>query len=360
MIVYGVSVSYFTGKLETYLRLKGLPFTMESPYHQAKELMPHVGAIQVPMVLRDDGRFMSDSTPIIQQLEQEHPAPSVFPVDPVVRFVALLIEDYADEWLWRAAMHYRWSYEHDRALLSRILTDELLGFLHAPRLLKLRRIQRRQRIGFVVKDGVTDATREHVEQGYRNALANLTTMLADRIYLLGENPSIADIGMMGPMLRHFGQDPTPAEIMRNEAPAVWEWVARMWHARSAGAPPRFVQDIPEDTMPMLREISETHLVQLTANAEAHGRGASRFGMTVQGCRYRDLPVSRYRVHCLERLREEFAALESRDRETVRELLTFPEASVLWDDSVPAASGYDPERTAPFNLAINVFEGGAPS
>jgi hypothetical protein len=33
--------------------------------------------------------------------------------------------------------------------------------------------------------------------------------------------------MMGPMLRHFGQDPTPADIMRNRAPGVYEWVARM-------------------------------------------------------------------------------------------------------------------------------------
>ena len=40
------------------------------------------------------------------------------------RFVALLVEDYADEWLWRPAMHYRWSYAHDRELLSSIIIDE--------------------------------------------------------------------------------------------------------------------------------------------------------------------------------------------------------------------------------------------
>lgn len=357
--VYGISVSYYTGKLEAYLRIKGLRYELESPYSQAAKLRPHVGAIQVPMVLREDGRYMSDSTPIIQQLEREHPDPAIFPDDSVVRFVALLIEDYADEWLWRAAMHYRWSYEHDRELLSRILTDEILGFLRAPRFLKLRRIRKRQLTGFVLEDGVTATTREHVEAGYRAALANMTAALADRPFLLGESPSIADIGMMGPMLRHFGQDPTPAEIMRNEAPAVWEWVARVWHGGHLPSPPRLLHEIPADLDPMLREIAETHLAQLAANARAFDEGARRFDMTAQGCEYRDLPVSRYRVHCLERLREEFAELEEAEQNQVRALLPHADGAVLWDGAIPADSGYDPERRAPFNRAINVYEGGAP-
>ena len=61
----------------------------------------------------------------------------------------------------------------------------------------------------------------------------MTAMLKPRPYLLGTAPSLADFGMMGPMLRHFGQDPTPVEIMRNTAPAVYEWVARVWNARAA-------------------------------------------------------------------------------------------------------------------------------
>jgi len=40
------------------------------------------------------------------------------------------------------------------------------------------------------------------------------------------------------MFRHFGIDPTPSRIMRNTAPAVYEWVARMWNARrGATCPP---------------------------------------------------------------------------------------------------------------------------
>ncbi len=359
MKVYGVTVSYFTGKLEAYLRYKGIGYDLESPYAEAERIRPHVGAIQVPLVLRDDGRWMSDSTPIIAQLESEHPHRPVMPDQPAVRFIALLIEDYADEWLWRAAMHYRWSYEHDRALLSRILVDEVTQHLKMPRFLKLRMISRRQRSGFVIKDGVTSDTRPHVEAGYLNALINMTAMLEDRPYLLGSTPSIADFGMMGPMLRHFGQDPTPQEIMRNQGPAVFEWVARTWNAGATAIAPSFVAEVPESASPMLREIAETHLVQLAHNATAYGKGQQHFDMTVQGCRYQGLTVSRYRVYCLERLREAFAGLASAEKAKVRALLHYPEADILFGDVIPARSGYDEAREAPFNKAINVFADGVP-
>ncbi len=358
MKVYGVSVSYYTGKLEAYLRYKNLPYELVSPYADAREIIKQTGAIQVPMVHRDDGRWMSDSTPILLQLEKEYPASSIMPADPVVRFVALLIEDYADEWLWRAAMHYRWSYEHDRALLSRILVDEITGHLKAPRFLKLRTIAGRQRNSFVIKDGVTTDTRDHVEQGYLTALANMTQLLTQSPFVLGDSPSIADFGLMGPMLRHFGQDPTPQEIMRNKGPAVYEWVARLWNA-SAPEVTAFVETVPGSAAPMLQEISETHLVQLTANASAYGAGQGKFDMQVQGCRYQSLPVSRYRVHCLERLRQAFSDLDAQAQAKVQALLPYPEAQILWQQDFEIASGYDEDQQAPFNKAINVYGNGTP-
>lgn len=358
MIVYGVSVSYYTGKLESYLRYKNVPYELVPPYAKAREILPHTGAIQVPMVHLEDGRWMSDSTPIIQYFDKALPGISVMPDDPVIRFIALLIEDYGDEWLWRAAMHYRWSYEHDRALLSRILTDEFMGFVKAPRFLKLNRIAKRQRISFVVKDGVTPETQAHVEQGYFNALANLTKMLRNRRFLLGDTPSIADYGMMGSMLRHFGQDPTPQEIMRNHGPAVYEWVARVWNAKEGDAA-SFVSSVPEDTNDMLQEISETHLEQLKCNALAFAAGQKQFEMNIQGCQYRKLPVSRYRVWCLEQLRRAFSSLSEDDQREVKSLLPYAEAEILWQDTLDAVSAYDVEEAAPFNKAINVYGNGLP-
>ncbi|WOE75802.1 glutathione S-transferase family protein [Alterisphingorhabdus coralli] len=359
MIVYGSRVSYYTGKLEAYLRYKGIAYqSAPTPYGKPQRLIDNVGVIQMPIVECGDGRWMSDTTPILLQLEKEHPGSTIMPGNPVVNFIARLIEDYGDEWLWRSAMHFRWSYPYDRMLISNVLVDEVTQDVPAPRFLKRRRIERRQVKSYVERDGVTASTRPHVEQGYHRALANMTQMLATRSFLLGDAPSLADYGMMGPMFRHFGQDPTPVEIMRTTAPTVFEWVARMWNAKPA-AQQNFVDTVPDDAEPMLKEICETHLVQLAANAEGYAAGQDRFAMTVQGCNYQDIATSRYRVWCLEKLHKAFAALSSDDQQAVRDLLPYPEAEILWCEDTPAQSGYDPENRLPFGKAINVFAGGTP-
>ena len=82
-------------------------------------------------------------------------------------------------------------------------------------------------------------------------------------------------------------------------------------------------------------------------------------MKVQGCECVNLPVSRYRVACLERLREAHAELDEAQQKTVRALLPHPGAAVLWDPTFSTRSGYDEERRAPFNKAINVYGTGVP-
>jgi len=359
MKVYGSKISYFTGKLEAYLRYKGIDYERLPIGVHRKVVKAHTGTTQIPAVERDDGRWMSDSTPILRQLETEHPNPPVMPPDAVVRFIALLMEDYADEWLWRPAMHYRWSYPHSRELAASILADEQAVNFFLPRSIKRLVFIVRQRTGFVVRDGVRPETREHVEAGYFNALANMTHMLAARPFLLGDAPSVADFGLMGPMLRHFAQDPTPADLMRDRAPDVLAWVSRVWNAKASTREPNFVGAVPADAAPMLKEICETHLQQLAFNAEAYERGSQHFDMTVQGCEYVSLPVSRYRVACMEQLRESFAALDEEQKKTVRELLPSPEAAILWDAGFAVRSGYDEEGLAPFNEAMNVYGTGVP-
>lgn len=356
--VYGSRVSYFTGKLEAYLRYKNIAYELlPTPYGQARMLREKVGAVQMPIVERDDERWMSDTTPILLEIEREQPVPSILPPDPVVNFITALIEDYGDEWLWRPAMHYRWSYRRDRRFISDLLAEEVGGFSKAPLWLKRRRIAHRQFTNFVVKDGVNDATRPHVDQTYLNALDAMSAMLEHRPFLLGNAPSLADFGMMGPMFRHFGQDPTPADIMRQRAPLVFEWVARMW--RAAGVEePRFLSEVPSDAAELLRETCETHLVQLAANADALSQWASHFAATIQGYRYENLPVSRYRLWCLEQLRAGFAELGSESQQTVKALLPFAGAEALWSGQVPS-SGFNADNHLPYGKAINVYGDGTP-
>ena len=352
--VYGLEVSYFTGKLEAYLRYRSIPYERitERSLGIARE---HVGVAQMPSVALSDGRWMSDTTPMIAWLEAQLPGPSVIPEDAVQAFFALLLEDYGDEWLWRPAMHYRWHYAADSRLLSRKIVDQLTGHVPLPRPLKRFFVRTRQRTLFTRGDGVDSVTLAHVEETYRKNLAWMSDVLGERPFLLGDRPTIADFGYFGSMFRHFGMDPTPSTIMREEAPAVYAWVARVWNARRSTAAPSaaLAEGVPESWDPILDEIGATHLTHLAANAEAWRDGRRHFDVEIQGVRYRKLRTSPYRVWCLEQLRRRFDEIPQPKREAARARL---EAHGCWEPlwrEEALASGIDPKGEAPFGRGASM-------
>ncbi len=296
----------------------------------------------------DDARWMSDTTPMIAWLEESTPGPAVYPADPVQRYLSLLVEDYADEWLWRPAMHYRWSYAPDRYLAGTELADEIVRVPGVPHARRRRWVSKRQDRLFVRGDGVDARTRDHVEGAYLRLLDWLEEVFSARPFMLGERPTIADIGLMGPFWRHFVHDPTPARLMQDRAPAVFEWAARVWRSRGSEVGDRHLIDgIPPDWSPLLREIGATHLEALCANAVAYTNGAKAHELTVQGTTYRGIPTSGYRSWCLRQLRARFEELPPEAAGEVREILERHGCwEPLWrvDDF---ACDHDPDGTAPF-------------
>lgn len=360
--VYGSRISYYTGKLEAYLRLRGIDYDIHPVGGNQKTLIAATGVSQMPVVQMADGRWMTDTSPILAWLDttREASAPSIYPQDPALRFAALLIEDYADEWLWRPAMHYRWSYRIDRHYAAETLYDEQIrDTLGYPRFAGKAFLTRRQYGGFVRGDGIDRHSRSHAEQTYAAALTAMEAILAERPFLLGGRPTIADFGMMAPMFRHFGQDPTPSEIMRTSAPRAFAWVARMWALEASAMEGDLIETIDAPLARFLGEIAETHLAQLAQNAVAFTRGHRRYDLGIQGAQYRNVVTSRYRVWCLECLRSAWSMLPADAAAKLRNVLLAQECSILWDEHEFSPSGYDPEGKAPFNRAINVFPGAIP-
>jgi glutathione S-transferase len=320
--LYGSSISYFTGKLENYFAIKGIPYRMQpltTRHHRAK-VLEKTGSTQMPALELADGRWMSDSTPIIQWFENALPEPAVIPADPLQRFFSLLLEDYADEWLWRPAMHYRWHYHQGAHFASRHLACEIGAGVQLPIFMVKRMITRRQRNGYTVGDGITPDQVPGVEAIYRRTLEQLEAIFRRRPFLLGERPSLADIGFSGPFFRHFCLDPIPAEIMRREAPAVWEWAARLWNTRLQSCEGPLVQGVPDDWGPLLDEIGRQYLPYLCANADAVAAGQKRFDAEIDGVHYRGARWSKYRVWCLQQLREQFGSLAQQEQDAARQLL----------------------------------------
>ncbi len=343
--VYGPEVSYFTGKLEAVLRFMELPYRaiargpvqMEGP----------TGVAQVPGLELADGRWLTDTTPIIAWLDERYPDRLVIPRDPTAAFVSRLLEDYADEWLWRPAMHYRWDYPEGAHHVSRVLVDEAARHLPLPGFVKRHLIRSRQRTLFTRGDGVSPDTWDHVEKIYLDSLAQLGAILETRPYLLGTRPSLADFGFFGPMFRHFAMDPPSARIMRETAPGVFEWVARVWNARASVTGGELLRQVPDDWGPILASIGSAYLPYLCANAEAWKAGQSHFDVDIEGAPYRGIRTARYRVWCLEELRRHFEELSEPHRHEVRARLEAHGCwEPLWRVEGPA-SGLDPKREAPF-------------
>jgi glutathione S-transferase len=325
LLVYGSDASYYTGKLEAYLRAKGVAYRLEpfSPSNM-RRCTRHTGIVQVPQVECPDGTWLADTTLIIDHLEAMRPEPSIRPRGAALAFVSALLEDYADEWLWRPAMHYRWSFPENARLMSAWLAEHAAE-RRAPEWLKRRFWRRRQLGTFVRGDGVTAENRRAVEATFLATLAALEGIFAARPYVLGERPSEADFGFFGSMFRHFTCDPVPGRIVRTRAPAVHEWVARLWNAspeRVTRAPA--LERLPSDLGPLFALVRGEYLPYLEANARAFAAGEARVRYETAGARFEE-PTKPYRVWCRDRLQRQLAALTPPDRAAVEAAVAAPDA-----------------------------------
>ena len=303
---YVSDVSYYSGTLEAYLRYAQIAHErIEVSTRVLREtILPATGFMKVPAMQCPDGRWLKDTTPMIAWLDQQHSGrhgtPSVYPADPAARFIALLLEDYADEWLWRPAMYYRWNFPDSHRLLRHRLGRELsagtawnatgLGWF----------MRWRQYLVFVRGDGVRRNNELAVQALYARTLAQLTALLATRPYLSGTHPGIVDFAFFASMFRHFALDPHSAKQMVDTAPAVYAWVGRVWNARAnvegAGTLDAFAGS---EWNALFAEIGRDYLVYLDVNAHAYARGERRFDLALHDAQYPRMPVVRYRVACRE-------------------------------------------------------------
>jgi hypothetical protein len=106
--------------------------------------------------------------------------------------------------------------------------------------------------------------------------------------------------------------------MRDHAPAVYEWLARMWNAGTRDDLGAWPLEWPGGLAPILDEIGRCYLPYLEANAAAHAQGQKRVRWSCEGTAY-DTPVHAYRVQCLQTLKTVFGELEADGRAEVLRL-----------------------------------------
>ena len=305
--IFGNELSPYSVKVRSYLRYKQIPhdWVVRTPAVE-EEFARYAKLPLIPLVVTPDGRGMQDSTPIIEQLEQVFPEPSIHPPDPLAAFISALIEEYADEWGNKPMFHYRWFYPADqasagerlaRSMMPDVADEQIAGGVE---MIKQRMIPR---LTFV---GSTAATKGPIEDSYHRQLAILERHLSGRTYLFGARPAFADFGLFA-QLHQLSTDPTPAALMRSAAPHVARWIQEMLGPRAEGDFEPWSALAPTLTPLLHDEIAGVFLPWSTANARALAAGAKEFTVDLNGTAFTQ-ETQKYHAKSLGTLKARYAAV----------------------------------------------------
>ena len=247
--------SYFSGKALAYLRFKtrmgalgpGFEDILATPELIQGLLIPRSGSPAVPQLETPDGRWIQDSSEIIDHCEAAHPEAGVVPEisRPRQRLAAYLIELLADEWLVVPAFWERWYFSEDgRAPSHRGFNEQQWGAVvaaGAPGTARRDAGAQFFRDAFGIAESRTNpravyagllhlGADERTEPAWQASQHRVLRLLEDHFaqhdYLLGGAPSLADFGLLGPLYAHLYRDAVSGFALRTHFPLVCEWVER--------------------------------------------------------------------------------------------------------------------------------------
>jgi glutathione S-transferase len=225
--VHGMMQSYFTRKMTGYLDYKGIPWRFRRFAGMSPEAVAAGFPGGTPVVETPAGDFMWDSTAMIHHLELRFPDPAVLPDDPVLRFLCYVVEDAADEWLYRPAVGTRWYFAENAAVGGFELARDITARM------PLACDQAHAAVGAHVLGscpplGVTAENVQHwVDRVLRPWMRLLGSHLQARPYLFGARPSLADFALFGGNAAHFTNDPLCRRWVDEDAPAVVQHTVRL-------------------------------------------------------------------------------------------------------------------------------------
>ncbi len=338
---FSMDLSYFSGKLEIYFRYKQIPHERIEP--DAKEfetiLCANTGSEQLPQVYDcrrttvESKRWLRDTTYVIDYLENDKLISAnslpILPECKVQQFFHKLLEDYADEYLWRPAMFWRWAPSFDRQVMGLRFTYEfarttqfrfwLIPSFFRPYLLSLR-----QWLLSSYGEGCdTEEKKQVIVDQYYELLEVLESILKDQQYLFGNRPTLVDFAFAGPFFRHFSSDFTPRKVMQNFAPNVYEWVARLWNCTSnkmQNISPNFPEPktLPKSWDKLLKLLPD-YFKYYQLNYNAYARKDNFFKWINKGQEF-TVPVVHYRAWCKDQLCYEFNKCDFNTRQEIVNIL----------------------------------------
>lgn len=328
LILIGSGSSPYTRKLRAALRFRRIPYRFvvigsKEAEGLPKRPLPLVPYLVLPGLADQSATAMSDTTPILNHLEDVFSERRLRPDDPALRLIDLLLEDYGDEWLSKCMFHYRWAHAPD--------TKKASSYLPYGRNMQMTREQGEQaerlfaerqisRIGVV---GSNETTVPIIEASWRRYLEIFEAHIQTQPYLLGSRPCVSDFACYGQMTMLVIIDPTPAQVALEVSPRAYAWTERLADVSGEevsdadwidlSAPPQTLKDL-------LCEVGRVYVPFMLGNADAIERAAGMVDCVVDGQRWVQEPFV-YQAKCLRWLREAYDTLDQTARERVDHCLS---------------------------------------
>lgn len=207
--IYGWPSSPFTEKVVRYARFYELSHELIVPtaWQLRGKITRAVGRAIMPTMELSTGRWIQDSSEIVDYLASQIPHEGAFPSSPPQRLVSALLEYYADEWMPIMIMHTRWNTPENRAFAEAEFATTGLPWVPSPLAKRLVRPIAKKMASYRAVLGINEQSVPGVERRLGELLTQLDTHFAEVQFLLGDAPCIGDFALCGPLYAHIHRDP---------------------------------------------------------------------------------------------------------------------------------------------------------
>jgi glutathione S-transferase len=258
----GVQHSYYSAKVRACLQYKRLPYQEIGANIETllNRVIPATGNQQFPVVFCPDGTVLKDGCDIVEVLEARHPERPIMPANHQLKFIATLIETLADEFFAIPMIYYRWIPEDTKqwgigmfqTLLGKGVENPDMAAL-AHQMGETVSTEIRSRLPKVGLD--REEIQDKAQVITKEVCKLLDEHLAKTPFMLGDHPTLADLGMMNAMWGHLYLDPCePSMLIRNNFLHLNNWITNM-HS-GAGISDQGELYITDSLIPLLRYMGE--------------------------------------------------------------------------------------------------------
>lgn len=251
MILRGWPVSPYTEKTLSYCKYANV--NVSTKVSTALDLYftvrRQIGRVVMPTLTLDDGRWLQDSTEIIEHFEQQRDV--LTPPSSLMQFLSLALELFGDEWLIVIAMYTRWRIDDNPAFA--IGEFGRYGFPWLPE--SLQQLVARQMAktlqAHLPRMGLTDEMGQALLTHLDEWLGAMDNHLSQHDYLLGGRPCLGDFACMGPLYAHVWRDPHSRYLL-SPYKHVTAWMLRVRDGEEATG--TWLTEVPESLESVLQPI----------------------------------------------------------------------------------------------------------